>query len=64
MAAGKSGGANAALYALNILSVYEEKIEKKMDEYRKKMAKKISDKNKKISQLGLMNYINNLEAEK
>ena len=62
MAAGKSGGANAALYALNILSVFDEKIEKKMDEYRKKMAKKIIDKNKKISQLGLMNYINNLEA--
>lgn len=62
MAAGKSGGANAALYALSILSVYDEKIEEKLAGYRKKMEKNIIDKNKKISQLGLMNYIKNLEA--
>ena len=64
MAAGKSGGANAALYALNILSVSDSKIEAQLEAYRKRMAEKISDKNKKISEMGLMNYIKKLEAEK
>jgi len=64
MAAGKSGGANAALYALNILSVSDSKIEAQLEAYRKRMAEKISEKNKKIADMGLMNYIKKLEAEK
>ncbi|MFA5519173.1 MAG: 5-(carboxyamino)imidazole ribonucleotide mutase [Spirochaetota bacterium] len=62
MAAGKSGGVNSALYALSILSVHDKKIEEKLVKYREKMAQNIIDKNEKISQIGLMNYINKLEA--
>ncbi|MCL1865432.1 MAG: 5-(carboxyamino)imidazole ribonucleotide mutase [Spirochaetes bacterium] len=61
MAAGKSGGANAALFAINILALSNPALTEKMIDYRKKTEAKISDKNKEIKETGLMNYINKLE---
>ena len=63
MAAGKSGGANAALYALSIISVSDNEIAAKITSYRKKIEQKIEDKNKAIKEAGLMNYIKKLEGK-
>ncbi|HOP29707.1 MAG TPA: 5-(carboxyamino)imidazole ribonucleotide mutase [Spirochaetota bacterium] len=63
MAAGKSGGANAALYALSIISVSDNEIAEKLTSYRKKIEQKIEDKNKTIKEAGLMNYIKKLEGK-
>ena len=64
MPVGKSGGANAALFAISILAVSDTAITEKLFSYRKKMETKISDKNKSIKELGLMNYIDKLEGKK
>jgi len=63
MPAGKSGGANAALFAINILALSNPALTEKMTAYREKIAAKISDKNKDIKEMGLMNYINKLESK-
>ncbi len=63
MAAGKSGGVNAALYALSIMSVSDASIADKISSYRKKIENKIEDKNRVIKETGLMNYIKNLEGK-
>ena len=63
MPAGKSGGTNAALFAINILGLSNPGLTEKMINYREKMAAKISDKNKDINAAGLMNYINQLESK-
>ncbi len=63
MAAGKSGGTNAALFALSILSIADSIIAERLDSYRKKTEKKIEEKNKAIKEVGLMNYINKLEGK-
>lgn len=63
MAAGKSGGTNAALYALSILSVSDVSIADKISSYRKKTENKIEDKNRVIKETGLMNYIKKLEGK-
>lgn len=63
MAAGKSGGANAALFALSIMSVSDSAIAERIDSYRKKNEQKISDKNRAIREAGLMNYIKKLEEK-
>jgi phosphoribosylaminoimidazole carboxylase PurE protein len=52
MAAGKSGGTNAALYALSILSVSDVSIADKISSYRKKTENKIEDKNRVIKETG------------
>jgi 5-(carboxyamino)imidazole ribonucleotide mutase len=64
MPAGKSGGANAALFAISILAVGDKAISEKLINYRKKMETKISEKNKSIKDMGLMNYIDKLEGKK
>jgi len=63
MAAGKSGGTNAALYALSILSVSDASIADKISSYRKKTENKIEEKNRVIKETGLMNYIKKLEGK-
>jgi 5-(carboxyamino)imidazole ribonucleotide mutase len=63
MAAGKSGGTNAALYALSILSVSDASIADKISSYRKKTENKIEEKNRVIKEAGLMNYIKKLEGK-
>jgi len=63
MAAGKSGGANAALFALSIMSVSDSVIAERIASYRKKNEQKINDKNKAIQEAGLLNYIKKLEGK-
>lgn len=63
MASGKSGGTNAALFALSIISVSDNTIAEKISSYRKKTEKKIEEKNKIIKETGLMNYIKTLEGK-
>lgn len=64
MPAGKSGGANSALFAISILAISDNSLKEKLVSYRKKMEIKISDKNKSIKEMGLMNYIDKLEGKK
>ena len=63
MPAGKSGGTNAALFALSILAVADPSVSEKLVLYRKKMETKIIEKNKNIREAGLMNYIDKLEGK-
>lgn len=62
MPAGRSGGANAALFALNILSVENKGYEEKLSDYREEMAMKIIKKNEKMNSMGYKDYIKTLEA--
>ena len=64
MPTGKSGGANAALFAISILAVNDKTLTEKLVLYRKKMETKITEKNKSIKEIGLMNYIDKLEGNK
>ena len=50
MALGKSGASNAALLAIQILSLKDSSLVKKLEEYREKMAAQIEAKSKKIQQ--------------
>jgi phosphoribosylaminoimidazole carboxylase PurE protein len=50
MGLGKSGAANAALLAVQILSLEEPSLADKMSEYRKKMALQVEYKSKKIKE--------------
>ena len=61
---GRAGGANAALFAANILALSDSSIAEKLTVYRKEMQKKILEKNDMINQAGLMNYIRILEGKK
>jgi 5-(carboxyamino)imidazole ribonucleotide mutase len=63
MPTGKSGGANAALFAISILAVGDKDITEKLVNYRKKMETKITEKNNSIKEMGLMNYIDKLEGK-
>lgn len=60
MPAGKAGGANAALYALNILSLKEPGLKKSLIDYRKDNAEKIQKRNEKLNKLGYKEYIKSL----
>lgn len=64
MPAGKSGGANAALFAVSLLALGDSSLTEKLLSYRKKMETKISEKNNSIREIGLMNYIEKLEGKK
>jgi phosphoribosylaminoimidazole carboxylase PurE protein len=57
MAAGKSGGANAALYAASILALSNETYQKKIEEYRKDMADGVIHKNETLQKTGYKSYI-------
>ena len=64
MAAGRAGGTNAALFAANILALFDTSVAEKLSGYRKEMQKKVLEKNEMINQTGLMNYIKMLEGKK
>ena len=64
MPAGRAGGANAALFAINILTLIDQKYIKKLDEYRKNMGVKISEKNKNLQNLGYEEYIDKIQGQK
>jgi phosphoribosylaminoimidazole carboxylase PurE protein len=57
MAAGKSGGANAALFALSILSVHDSSIEEKLLSYRARWKESIDEKNKRLKEGGYRAFI-------
>ena len=61
MPAGRAGGINAALFAINILSVTDSQYAKKLDDYRKDMAEKIENKNKDLNKKGYKEYIASIE---
>ena len=63
MPAGSAGGANAALFALNILSVSDSSIADKLKDYRANMQTKIEAKNKELNSLGYKEYIKKLEGK-
>ena len=62
MPAGKAGGANAALFAINILSVLDDSYKDKMEQYRSEMQDKIKKKNEAIENEGLSQYIKKIEG--
>jgi phosphoribosylcarboxyaminoimidazole (NCAIR) mutase len=60
MAAGKSGGANAALYAISVIALGDDILSKKLSDYRSDMAEGIRDKNKRLGELGYQKYIESM----
>lgn len=62
MPAGKAGGTNAALFAVEILAVTDTILADKLVEFRKKEADKIIEKNKSIDSMGYKKYIEHLEG--
>ena len=62
MAVGKAGGANAALFAVSILSLANPAYAEKLVEYRKEMADSIRRTNERLSRAGHKKYIRKLEA--
>jgi len=50
MGLGKSGAANAAILAVQILSLKEPSLRERLKEYKEKMASQVEDKSKKIQQ--------------
>ena len=60
MPVGKSGGTNAALYAVSILALNNKSYAIKILEYRKKMAEKIKKKNKRLGSIGYAEYLKDL----
>lgn len=63
MSAGKSGGINAALFAITILALSNEGLSSKLDAYRKKTAQSVVDNNKKLKSYGYAKYINDLNDQ-
>ncbi|OHD65376.1 MAG: 5-(carboxyamino)imidazole ribonucleotide mutase [Spirochaetes bacterium RBG_13_51_14] len=57
MAAGKAGGANAALFAVSILSLGDKSCAERLAQYRKEMAEKISGRNEALNKMGYRDYI-------
>ena len=63
MSAGKSGGINAALFAIAILALSDEALSSKLEAYRKKTAQSVFDNNKKLKSYGYAKYINVLKDQ-
>ena len=61
MAAGKSGGVNAALYAVSILALSNDALSAKLGAYREGMADGVKDRNAKLHQLGWIAYIETMK---
>ena len=51
MGVGKSGATNAAFFALQILAVADEKLAKKLVEYKEKLEKSVAEKSRKVQEL-------------
>jgi phosphoribosylaminoimidazole carboxylase PurE protein len=62
MAAGKAGGANAALFAVSILSLLNPSYNSKLIEHRKEMADSIGRKNNNLQKAGYKKYMDIREA--
>ena len=61
MAAGKAGGANAALFAVSILALLDPSIASKLEAYRVEMAEGVKAKNAKLQQTGWRAYIETMK---
>ena len=61
MAAGKAGGANAALYAVSIIALSNPALSAKLADYRKEMAETVKGKNAKLQQVGWKAYIDGMK---
>jgi 5-(carboxyamino)imidazole ribonucleotide mutase len=59
MAAGKAGGANAALFAVSILALSDASCAERLVYYRKEMAEKIAGRNEQLNRVGYKEYIKN-----
>jgi len=57
MAAGKSGGVNAALYAMAILALSDSSCAEALNRYRKKMAEEVDRRNDSLQRQGFRGYI-------
>jgi len=64
MPAGKSGGTNAALFAIEILAVQDRALSEKLRAFRKKLSEEIDRKNEMLLEKGFRNYIAHLEEKK
>ncbi len=64
MPVGKSGGTNAALFAISILALATDAYALRLEEYRRKMARGITEKNEKLQSIGYKDYIQGIEAKK
>jgi len=50
VALGKTGGANAALLAISIISVNDAELKNKLETYRKKMAEKVEESSRRLKE--------------
>ncbi|MDR2772128.1 MAG: 5-(carboxyamino)imidazole ribonucleotide mutase [Elusimicrobiota bacterium] len=57
VAVGKTGAANAAVLAIQIIAVSDEELNKKLKEYRKNMAKQAIEKDMHLQALGIEKYM-------
>ncbi len=64
MPAGKAGGANAALFAVSILSLGVPAYAEGLQRYREETAEKIAGRNQELKRLGPREYIRKKEAGK
>lgn len=62
MPAGKAGGANAALFAVSILSLGRAEYAERLARYRKETAEKVAGRNQELKRLGPREYIRQKEA--
>ena len=51
MAIGKAGARNAAILAAQIIALFDQGVQKKLDDFRKEMAQKVIEKNEKLDEL-------------
>lgn len=64
MPVGKSGGANAALFALSVLALSNPSLADALEKYRSMQAKKVIDRNEKLQKMGYRNYLKELGGSK
>lgn len=64
MAIGPAGAANGAILAIQILSLKNSALKKKLIRYKRKLASDVSDKSARLKKIGFRNYIKNRETGK
>jgi 5-(carboxyamino)imidazole ribonucleotide mutase len=52
-----NGSANAALLAVQMLAMSDPELRQALQDYRRKMARSVLDKNEKLQQLGVKGYL-------
>ncbi len=63
MAAGKAGGTNAALYAVQILALNNASYSEKLREYRVRLARDVDEKNELLQRRGYEDYLKALQVK-